>query len=113
MKLILQPQKMSDSYNEFGRSLILKSNPDGRNTVMGVIKDRINGLDNDLFGVQWLEDVSDLEEETVLFVDGLQAFDLATVKVEMTATKDTLFTGNQLLTPKNYLNSLLYKLAKI
>lgn len=105
MKFILQP--ISDSYNAFGRSLILKSNPDGRNTVMGVIKDHINESGDDLFGVQWLEDVSEIEEETVLSVDGLKVFKHNSVKVEMTATKDTLFTGNQPLTPKNYLTSLL------
>lgn len=105
MKFILQP--ISDSYNAFGRSLILKSNPDGRNTVMGVIKDHINESGDDLFGVQWLEDVSEIEEETVLSVDGLKVFNHNPVKVEMTATKDTLFTGNQPLTPKNYLTSLL------
>lgn len=78
MKLILQP--MSDSYreySEFGHSLILKSNPDGRNTVMGVIKDCINGLNDDLFGVQWLEDVSALDDETVLFVDGLEILNIS------------------------------------
>lgn len=105
MKFILQPT--SDSYNVFGRSLILKSNPDGRNTVIGVIKDHINESGDDLFGVQWLEDVSEIEEETVLSVYGLKVFGYHPVKVEMTATKNTLFTGNQPLTPKNYLNSLL------
>ena len=102
MRLIL-----ANNQDEYEKSFILKLNPDGRRTVIGIIKDAEQEGSNILYGVQWREDLRSLTDDTILFVYGLNQFPREGFEIEMTVTKDSIFSGKQPLTPSSYLHELL------